>query len=183
MIDAVGMRLIIIGNSGSGKSTLAQQIAARAGCRAVDLDTVYWENQVLLKKRVQPAAIAMAAECAQRPAWVIEGVYGWLIDVAVPRATGLIWLDLPWAECRAGLEARRPFEQTSAAELDDRMAWAEQYWTRTTPSSHAGHGTIFEAFAGDKRALTSRADVAAFVSTFPLPGDDHGRSKSPAQLR
>ena len=31
-----------------------------------------------------------------------EGVYGWLAEVAVPRATALIWLDIPWDVCREG---------------------------------------------------------------------------------
>ena len=156
-------RMIVIGNSGSGKTTFAAQIAASLRCPHVDLDTVYWQDQIRLAKRVEPAAKQMVAALAARPHWVIEGVYGWLADVAAPRATALIWLNLPWAECKAGLEARGPGYSPSQAEYDALLAWAERYWSRDTPSSEAGHRKIFDAFSGYKVALSRRADVAALA--------------------
>jgi len=39
----------------------------------------------------------MTLEVSTQPLWIIEGVYGWLAEVALPRATALIWLDLPWS--------------------------------------------------------------------------------------
>lgn len=46
------------------------------------------------------------ADLAATQHWVIEGVYGWLAEVAVPRATALMWLDVSWDVCREGLLAR-----------------------------------------------------------------------------
>jgi adenylate kinase family enzyme len=155
--------MIVIGNSGSGKTTFAMQVAGAGKCPHVDLDAVYWQDQIRLEKRVEPAAKRMVAELAAQPRWVIEGVYGWLADVAAPRATALIWLNLPWAECKAGLEARGPEYSPSQAEYEALLAWAERYWTRDTPSSEAGHRRIFEAFSGWKVALSSRAEVAALA--------------------
>lgn len=164
MRDALRKRTVIIGNAGSGKSTLAAHVGAFAGCACVDLDAIYWEDQLALRKRVKPAAIQMLAAHSLEPTWVIEGVYGWLADVATPRATALVWLDLQWDDCRAGLEARGPSGSSSEAEYDGLLAWAGQYWTRKTPSSHAGHQSIFDGFAGCKAALRSRGEVAAFVN-------------------
>jgi hypothetical protein len=48
----------------------------------------------------------MVAALAATPRWIIEGVYGWLAAVALPRAAALVWLDLPWTACRDGLAAR-----------------------------------------------------------------------------
>jgi ABC-type oligopeptide transport system ATPase subunit len=160
---ALGQRVLIIGNSGSGKTTLARQLADATGGLHIDLDTVYWQDQTGLKKRVEPAAKQMVAELSQQPHWVIEGVYGWLVQVAAPRATALVWLNLPWAECKAGLEARGPGYSPSQAEYDALLAWAERYWTRDTPSSEAGHRKLFDAFSGYKLALSNRADLAALV--------------------
>ena len=156
-------RTLSIGNSGSGKSTLAGQIATRAKLQAVNLDTIYWIDQQCLTKRGTVAAKAMITERAAGDLWVIEGVYGWLIDTIISRATQLLWLDLPWPECEAGLLARGPLG-VDDAEFQALLAWARDYWVRQTPSSRQGHATIFDAFAGPKRALTSRADVAAFTA-------------------
>ena len=37
---------------------------------------------------------------------MIEGVFGELAQVALSRATVLVWLDLSWGECRRGLLQR-----------------------------------------------------------------------------
>jgi hypothetical protein len=157
-------RTIIIGNSGAGKTTLATRLAQLTGGRHVALDDIYWDGPAGLIKRVEPAAKQMTAAAAEGPNWVIEGVFGWLVDVASPRATALIWLDLPWADCKAGLEARGPGRSPSPEEYAALLGWAEQYWSRQSSSSAAGHAEIFDTFAGHKRALRSRAEVAAFAA-------------------
>ena len=155
------MRTVIMGNSGSGKSTLAGRLAASAGCESLSLDAVYWIDQACFTKRGPVAAKEMTAGFASRDRWVIEGVYGWLIDVSVPCATRLIWLDLPWADCRSGLMARGP--NVGEPEFQDLLAWAQAYWTRTSPSSYGGHSAVFDTFPGETIKLTSRAAVAAFT--------------------
>jgi hypothetical protein len=159
-------RTLMMGNSGAGKTTLARHLAVAAGCPHIDLDSIYWQDQAGLRKRVEPAAKAMVADAAQAPAWVIEGVFGWLLEVARPRASGLIWLNLPWSECKAGLEARGPGYSPSQAEYEALLLWAADYGRRQTSSSDAGHRRLYDAFAGRKVTLTSRADVAAFVAGF-----------------
>jgi energy-coupling factor transporter ATP-binding protein EcfA2 len=157
-------RTLIMGNSGSGKSTLAKHMASGRACPHVDLDTIYWQDSIALKKRVEPAAKLMATDAALSPAWVIEGVFGWLLEVASPRATALIWLDLPWVDCKAGLEQRGPSASPSPQEYQALLAWAANYGQRQTSSSEAGHRRLFDAFNGHKVALRSRSEVASFVA-------------------
>lgn len=156
-------RTVIIGNSGSGKSTLAGSVAAFAGSQVVNLDTIYWIDQLKLAKRGAVAAKAMVVDSAAADRWVIEGVYGWLIDTIAARATQLIWLDLPWSECEAGLLARGPMG-VDAAEFQGLLDWARDYPVRQTPSSHMGHAAIYHAFTGPKCILASRAEVATFAT-------------------
>lgn len=154
-------RWLIIGNSGSGKSTLAERIGQDLHLPIYDLDLVHWHRDG--RKRDEGQAIARVAEIAAEDGWVIEGVYGWLAHIALARVTALIWLDLSWDECRAGLLARGLRRGMTSLDQDALLAWAEEYWTRTTPSSFTGHEGIYRTFTGSKAHLRTRIDVAAFV--------------------
>src|ERR1700730_4235832 len=167
MLDALKHRTVIIGNSGSGKSTLATRIAEYAKCAVVDLDMIHWDGDGFGKKRDEGLAKQMTASISVEPHLVIEGIYGWLADVATPRATALIWLNLPWNECKAGLERRGPRRVASDVEFAQLMLWAERYWIRQTPSSFVGHSKIFDQFTGKKIALDHRPAVSEFLKLLP----------------
>lgn len=154
------MRLVIIGNSGSGKSTLAARLAAQMPLPVHDLDHTHWLSDG--RKREEPQSKALAAQLAAGPAWIIEGVYGWLAEVALHRATGLVWLDLPWPDCRDGLLRRGLRRGMTQGDQTALLAWAEAYWTRTTASSFIGHGSLFTVFNGAKWRLQARSDLAGF---------------------
>jgi len=160
----LGSRVVIIGNSGSGKSTLAQELARRIGAPAIDLDHIHWQDNVGAKRQDQ-LATDMVVEAAKMPRWIIEGVYGWLAAAALPFATSLIWLDLPWTLCREGLSRRGPWKGASADEHEAFLRWAEAYWQRQTPSSFSGHLMLFENFAGPKLRLRSRPEIDALLAT------------------
>jgi adenylate kinase family enzyme len=154
---------VIIGNSGSGKSTLAQALAQRSGAPALDLDRIHWQDKVGVQ-REESAATAMVVEAAGQPRWIIEGVYGWLAAAALPFATSLIWLDLPWTVCAEGLARRGPWKGAPAGEYEDFLRWAADYWQRRTPTSFTGHLALFEAFSGMKFRFGQRSDVDTFVA-------------------
>lgn len=162
-IVTLGSRVVIVGNSGSGKSTLAQELAHRIGAPVIDLDRIHWQDQVGAK-REESLATEMVVEVASKPRWIIEGVYGWLVAAALPFATSLVWLDLPWTVCSEGLSSRGPWKGATAAERQAFLEWAEAYWQRQTPSSFAGHLTLFENFPETKLRLRSRAEIAAFLA-------------------
>jgi adenylate kinase family enzyme len=153
-------RLLIIGNSGSGKTTVARAISEHRQHPLVSLDRIHWEEGGFARKRDEQAARRMTREAATAVRWVMEGVYGWLAEEAMPRVQALLWLDLPWPDCRTGLLERKA-DQPFDAEM---MLWAEQYWTRDTSSSYAGHRRLYDDFAGEKLLCRSRTDVAAFIA-------------------
>ncbi|MEZ5856652.1 MAG: AAA family ATPase [Hyphomicrobiaceae bacterium] len=158
---------MIIGNSGSGKSTLAQQLAVRMGLPVVALDDVHWDGADYRMKRDEGAARMLIGNAALRPRWIIEGVYGWLADVALPRATNLIWLDLPWEVCRAGLMQRGLRPGGATADQQALLRWAEDYWTRATSTSFSGHCALYEAFAGNKVRLRTRDEIQTLLAAVP----------------
>lgn len=153
-------RILILGNSGSGKTTLARAVSTRRQHPLISLDLLHWEDGGFAQKRDEQVARRLTREAATAARWVMEGVYGWLSDEALSRVQTLLWLDLPWAECRAGLLERKA-DQAFDAEM---LLWAEQYWTRETSSSFAGHRRIYEVFSGDKLRFQSREEVAAFMA-------------------
>lgn len=103
------------------------------------------------------------AAVATGPSWIIEGVYGWLAEVALERATALVWLDLPWAECRDGLLGRGLRRGMVPDDQEALLAWAAAYWSRETPSSAAGHARLYGAFGGPKAVLRTRAEASVFT--------------------
>jgi hypothetical protein len=102
-------------------------------------------------------------DAATQPGWVIEGVYGWLAEVAIPRATAMIWLDVPWNVCREGLLARGVRRGGTEAEFAELMVWAEAYWERQSSSSFQGHLRLFESFAGARLRLRGREETGQFL--------------------
>lgn len=158
-LKSLGQRILVIGNSGSGKSALGARLAALIHVPVVDLDLVHWEGDGYGRKRDEKTAQRMVSEAASQTSWIIEGVYGWLAEIALSRATALVWLDLPWSVCQARLRARGPRRGATEQDVADLLKWAEQYWERQTPTSFAGHARMFEGFPGTKFRLQSREDV------------------------
>jgi adenylate kinase family enzyme len=83
-------RILILGTSGSGKSTLARKISARLGIPHIELDAIRHQANWVELPDDQFRAQAAAGE-----SWVIDGNYGVVKDLTRPRATTIVWLDLP----------------------------------------------------------------------------------------
>jgi adenylate kinase family enzyme len=163
-LAAFTTRTVIVGDSGSGKSTLAERLAALASVPVIDLDMLHWEGNGYGAKREAAVARQMVQEAAAQHVWVIEGVYGWLAEVALPRATSLIWLNVPWAICRDGLLTRGQRRGGTEVDFAELLAWAEAYWERQTSSSFAGHWRLFESFTGAKRRFCGRQEIQPFLA-------------------
>jgi adenylate kinase family enzyme len=149
-------RVIIIGNSGAGKTRMAGRLVSRLACPCHGLDDIHWEPGGYTRAREPAAASRLLHDIAQGENWIIEGVFGTLAELALPRATLLLWLDLPVSDCVLNLRLRG--EAANRSLLD----WAEGYTMRDSPSSHHGHLRLFRAFHGSKRRLQSLASCDAF---------------------
>jgi len=89
----VPKRIVILGPSGAGKSTLARRIGECVGLPVVHLDAIYW------KPGRVPTEVGRfrerVTEVAAGDAWVMDGNYTRHLDLRLPRAEAVIWLDLP----------------------------------------------------------------------------------------
>lgn len=155
------MRLLILGNSGSGKSTLAKAVSERHGLPHLDLDTIVWEpGQIAVARTAEAVRADLDAFISVHPAWVIEGCYGELIEMAAPASTELLFLNPGLDACLAN-NRRRPWEPHKyvSPEAQDTMlgklqAWVEGYYSRDDAWSLAAHRRVFDAHPGRKREAT-----------------------------
>ncbi len=157
-------KVLIFGNSGSGKSTLAKALQDTDGLAHLDLDTLAWlptsepERRPLSESKADIDAFREAHED-----WVIEGCYADLIELAVPHATELFFMDLSVEDCKANAR-RRPWEphkyatrESQDANLPMLLDWIAQYEEREGPFSRAAHLSLFEGFTGKKTRFTHNA--------------------------
>lgn len=162
-------RVVIIGNSGSGKSYLARKLGALSQVAVVHLDAIFWVPGGFSEKRPAEIVEREIEERKKGAAWIVEGVFGELAARFLDRADLLIWLDMPWPVCEAGLRERG---SESAQQLDPDKAeesfrqlilWAADYRKRTGPRSHAGHARLFSEFAGEKIRFDRRIEVDLYL--------------------
>ena len=121
MTGSTGKLILLFGNSGSGKSTLARELCTSSGLAHLDLDTLAWkpttppERESLTRSRQE-----IEDFLADHPDCVVEGCYGDLLELVVPAATEVIFLDLPVEACQANARARpwEPHKYASKAEQD-----------------------------------------------------------------
>ncbi|MEZ5849539.1 MAG: topology modulation protein [Hyphomicrobiaceae bacterium] len=164
----------MIGPSGAGKSSLARAIGGACGLPVFHLDRLYWQPGWREPDRTEFRAKVQAV--AARPAWVIDGGYHSSLDLRLPRATHLIWLDLPRRIYALRAVRRiltyhgrqRPDVGEGCPEWFDRdflFDWVWRYPTHGQPRDKR----VFEALPPTIRGirLATRANVRQFIAQLP----------------
>lgn len=154
------MRVLIMGNSGSGKSWHARELAQRHGLSHLDLDTIVFVPRLIAVERAQEDVLAdLRAFTQQHEAWVAEGCYGDLIEVALDTCTELVFMN-PGREACLANNGKRPWEphKYASKEQQDSMLpflleWVGEYYTRSDRCSYAWHRRVFDSFEGAKREV------------------------------
>ena len=152
------VRILITGNSGSGKTWLGERLAERLNVPLVQLDDLNWDGAYGGKQRDKRLVFDEVVERSMQSAWVMEGVYGWLLPAALPRTTEFIFLDLPLEECLDNVRRRGApgAEDQAFAAL---LAWAAEYPNRQNANSREAHQRLWDGFGGAKRILRSRGEL------------------------
>jgi adenylate kinase family enzyme len=170
----VPQRILILGPSGAGKSTLARRIGARLGLPVVYLDVINWNpgwvqtGREKFRERV--------AEEAARDAWVMDGNYTRDIDLRLPRAQAVIWLDLPryiyfpravWRSIR-NYGRERDDLGPGCPEKFDPSFFRDWVWTYPT-RSRARHAQLMASLPAGVRGVVLRSprEVKRFEDDLP----------------
>lgn len=156
-------RILITGNGGSGKTWLGKQIASRLSLPLTSLDDVYWMGTYGGEGRPKEEVFRDVEARAVEDAWVIEGIYGWLLPAALPRSTAFIFIDLPVADCLENLRFRGKQQAESDASFQAMFDWVAEYPNRNNLNSRLAHRQMWDAFDGEKEILTSRSDVDRYA--------------------
>jgi adenylate kinase family enzyme len=158
-------RTLIMGNAGCGKTWLASRLGTTLGLPVVHLDDMHWEpghNGIARDKALRDADVRAAARA---DTWIMEGVYGQLVNMVLSRVTALIWIDLPEGECTENIRQRGMQGEESDEQFQDLLNWVAEYRTRTKNwNSSEAHSRMFAAYSGSKWLMTNRVDIAAFLA-------------------
>jgi adenylate kinase family enzyme len=161
---ADGVRVLITGNGGSGKTWLGQRLAERLSVPLVRLDDLYWDGAYGGRERDKRVVFDEVATRAAEPSWVIEGVYGWLLPAALPRATEFIFLDLPVDACLDNVRRRGNQGSGDEAAFAALLAWVAEYPNRENSNSRLTHRRLWDGFAGSREILRRRDELDAYLN-------------------
>jgi adenylate kinase family enzyme len=90
-------RVLVIGCSGTGKSTFARPLGARTGLPVIHIDQLFWHPGWV---QAPPEVYLGRLEAAlARERWIIDGNNPSTLDLRLPRADTIIWLQRPRIAC------------------------------------------------------------------------------------
>lgn len=166
-IPTVSRRIVIMGNGGAGKTWLAQRLARPLGLPLFHLDDVHWEPGRYGIARDRATVHEDIRMIAAGEAWLMEGVYGLYVNIALPRTTTLIWLDLSEEECVANILHRGIQGGESQESFEELVKWVSEYRARKNNwNAFDGHLKLYEGFAGPKVRLHSREQILGYAESF-----------------
>lgn len=154
-------KVLIFGNSGSGKSTLARRVCSAEGLSHLDLDTLAWNSTAPPERKcLNESRSDIFNFMHSSKGWVIEGCYSDLLEIILPFATEIIFMNLPIESCIENAR-NRPWESHKYAskEAQDKnlkmlIDWISQYSERTDTFSELAHNKLYSQYAGKKSMVT-----------------------------
>jgi len=153
------------------------------GMSHVALDGIFWEPGGYNQKRKASEVEADLTRIQESECWVVEGVFGHFVDQLVFFGDTLIFLDLPWEECKKSLlkrgsESSRQQDPKKAEEnFRALLEWASKYDSRDSKASKKYHSMLFDGFAGEKHRVCSRGEIDQFLEKISANKADSANAK------
>lgn len=162
------MKTIIIGNSGSGKTYLANKLKNDQST-VIHLDDLFWKGDGYNEKESIDIINQKIENFLKLDNWIVEGVFGELLTKFIPKSDNLIFLDLPWKNCKENLLSRglennkQNIDENAKNNFQELLKWAENYWNRNDQRSKNGHLDLFTKFKKQKIILTNHTDINQYI--------------------
>ncbi len=173
MTKLAAERIVVFGNSGAGKSSYAKWQVRCLDCAHLDLDSIAWAPDIAppTRRAIEESRTDIEHFVERHPRWVIEGCYADLLEIALPQADQVIFLNPGIETCMANAK-NRPWEphkysspEAQEANLSMLLAWIKDYDQRRDEFSYAAHRALFDQYAGCKQELRSNDWAPAELST------------------
>lgn len=162
-------RILIIGNSGAGKTWLGNVLSQRTKIPLFHMDKIRWAPKGYEIRRSLFDINKKLETIQKKDRWILEGVFGIMAQNCLPFATLLIWLDLPWEECKHNLFSRGPqFEAFLDSDEKEKaliklIEWAAEHKSRTDTNSWSFFNNLYNDFRHQKTCLRSREEIEVFL--------------------
>jgi len=162
-------RILIIGNSGSGKTWLGRALSVKMNLPLFHMDAIRWDKGGYEIRRSAAEIKKDLDDITQQKQWILEGVFGKMAKECLPFSTTLIWLDLPWEDCKQNLLSRGPQFETvlSPSEretaLDKLIEWAGEHYSRSDTNSWEFFNMLYTSFPNRKVCLHHREEINGFL--------------------
>lgn len=96
---------MIIGSGGAGKSTFSRELGNLLHIPVYHLDALYWKEDWVLASREEQ--IQVQRDLVAQDCWIIDGNYGFTMDMRLEAADTIIFVDLPRIQCLYRVVKRR----------------------------------------------------------------------------
>ncbi len=153
----LGNRIAVIGPPGSGKSTLARTVGERLGLPVVHLDAHFWSAGWVQADEAQWRETVRALAGGER--WIIDGNYSSTMDLRLPLAETIIFLDFPrWLCLLRAVRRWLTYQGRSRPDMapgcperfdPDFLRWIWNYPQRSRPKTVA----LLRALQQEKRVV------------------------------
>ena len=134
-------RVLVIGSGGAGKSTLANRLSRILKIEVTHLDALYWQPGWVETPKAEWRETV--EQLIAGDSWILDGNYSGTLDIRIPAADTVIFLDLsPWVCLWRVLKRiaiyrnqKRPDMAEGCNEKFDLkfIAWIWNYQKRTKP--------------------------------------------------
>jgi adenylate kinase family enzyme len=124
-------RVAVIGSGGAGKSVFSRQLGDRTGLPVFHLDALHWRPGWVEPPNDEWAALNRELVKGER--WIIDGNYGGTMEIRLPAADTVVFLDLPrlvclWSVISRWARHRRRTRPDMAPGLNDKLDPAFLRW-------------------------------------------------------
>lgn len=163
-------RILIIGNSGSGKTWLGSDLSERKKISLFHMDHIRWDQKGYEIRRSAEDIEKDLEAIKNKDQWILEGVFGKMAQSCLPFAEQLIWLDLPWEECKQNLLIRGPqfgnvlTSSEKEKALKTLVEWASTHDSRNDANSWGFFSELYTNFVRQKICLRCREEVIIFLN-------------------
>jgi adenylate kinase family enzyme len=130
-------RVLIIGSGGAGKSTLARQLGNILKLPVIQLDAEYWNAGWQPTPKLEWEG--MIRELIQQESWIMDGNYSGTMDLRLPIADTIIFLDMPrwlclWRVVKRCWQYAGTTRPDMAADCPEQLTWEFIHWIWTYPT-------------------------------------------------